>query len=126
MIYTSSTGGSKDSIVSLGIFEFMISIPLNENQPYPQFRVLNSYFSQTIYWQVNEYWNKSAPDYDFNLYQLAPYNLNGWKRCKDNMDNSERNEVWLADLENDHLYQVQFIIIKGTNADTYIIIAKKY
>ncbi|MDR2621578.1 MAG: hypothetical protein LBC48_03235 [Dysgonamonadaceae bacterium] len=117
-------GGSPDSILSLGLFEFRIYT--ENNQSHPQFRITEGYRDDTIHWQVNEYWFNNGSGYDFNLFSVSSATAYKWTYCRNGMDSSERNEVWIADLKNKHLYQVQFIILQGANVLTYIIIAKKY
>ncbi|MDR1436664.1 MAG: hypothetical protein LBI65_00955 [Candidatus Symbiothrix sp.] len=130
----SATSPKPDKIVSVGIFEFRIATE-TDNKVYPQFRLKSGSASAVYYWDAIEYWdgtpnteavNMGDSGYDFTLLRQT-VNSNTWSNCKNHMDNTERNEIWLADLKNDRLYQIQFAIIgNGSSSNVYSIIAKQY
>ncbi|MDR1919757.1 MAG: hypothetical protein LBQ65_08955 [Tannerellaceae bacterium] len=127
-------GSSPDpnQILTLGIFEFRI-----DANTYPQFRRIAGTGPASHHWQVNElmdnYPERENTDWaggsTFELKSIKDLPDNTWVNCRDGMGPTERNEVWLADLENDNMYQIQFMILgKGGSADmrTYLIVAQKY
>ncbi|MDR1914323.1 MAG: hypothetical protein LBQ68_07585 [Clostridiales bacterium] len=132
-----ATSPDETQIVTLGIFEFRI-----DAKTYPQFRRIRGTGTASHYWQVNEFMDNSpnaensdfnSSGYTFELKKKIDLSDNTWTDCKDGMGNTsgntERNEVWLADLGNDNMYHIQFMILgKGGSADTktYLIIAQKY
>ncbi|MDR2810240.1 MAG: hypothetical protein LBB84_06755 [Tannerellaceae bacterium] len=129
---------NENHVLSLGIYEFRM---VNKtNATYPQFRLAPDSRSQadtTLLWQVSKYWDNNQEaekgnGYSFWVKKKTKSELpkDGWVDCRDSMRISERNEVWIADLKNENMYRVQFLIFgSSTPANqnkTYAIIARKY
>ncbi|MDR1624309.1 MAG: hypothetical protein LBS04_04980 [Tannerellaceae bacterium] len=116
------TAADATRVISLGKFEFrMTGSGLN---PTPQFRLTGA--TATIHWQVNEY--LYHVDYPKPLFYLMEKTMtpNTWYNCLDALMNIERDEVWIADLDDDgSMYRVQFMVLGYTNF-TYVIVAQKY
>jgi hypothetical protein len=117
--------------VSIGIFEFRIWKDPAVTNPFPQFKLAAGVSPQLIYWHVNEYWDINPDaEADGTGYSFALNNANvdsgTWVDCMNSMSNLERNEIWLADLTNNHMYQIQFTIINNGSTNIYSIIAKRY
>jgi hypothetical protein len=131
-----------NNTVSLGVFEFRIN-----SSKYSQFRLADGVdLYKTVYWQISEYWDteptqpsppvtppkdidNSTGGYDFTLWSKTFNGVNGWTDCKNYLSNHERNELWIADLSNNNIYQVQFLILGDENPNinnTYLILARKY
>ncbi|MDR1884593.1 MAG: hypothetical protein LBR26_17740 [Prevotella sp.] len=124
--------------LTLGIFEFRITMASTPANSYsPQFRRIPGSNAATHYWQVNEYYDQivgtDATTITGSRFILKIYsgNANDWTNCHDAIRYlyPERNEMWLADLENDNIYQVQFMFLgpNSSNATkTFLIVAQKY
>jgi hypothetical protein len=121
--------------VSIGIFEFRMQTK-NDNRVYPQFKLAAGLAQQSVYWHVNEYWDadrnneatclgSGTTGYASTL-RRETVNSSTWVDCMNKMSDLERNEFWLADLANNHMYQVQFAIIDNGSTNIYSIIAKRY
>jgi hypothetical protein len=119
-----------NSVVPIGIFEFRMI--RRDNQDYPQFRLAPGVSPQFIYRHVNEYWDNDTSSEAIGTESGYSFRLIGssmstrWVDCINSMVTSERNEIWLADSQNGHMFQIQFIIINNDTTNTYIIIAKRY
>ncbi|MDR1881116.1 MAG: hypothetical protein LBQ78_09295 [Tannerellaceae bacterium] len=126
------TAPDENQVVNVGIFEFRI-----DNSAISQFRRVSGAGAATHYWQVGKFsdsnlnaentdWNNSS--YSFDLESKENMVDGVWENCKGNaMGNTERNEVWLADLENDNMYHVLFMILgESSGTKTYLIVAQKY
>jgi hypothetical protein len=122
-----------NKIVSLGKFEFRI-IKRSNNNIYSQFQLSSGFAKQPVYWHVNEYWDKD-PNKEASQWGESGYSFkldketispSIWYDCSNNMLDSERNEIWLADLKNNNMYQIQFITFGNGTVRTYLIIAKRY
>jgi hypothetical protein len=130
-IYTASSPDPQ-KILSIGMFEFRVEKKAN-NLIYPQFRLRAGVTSQSIYWHINGFWDidpskeasgKSESGYGF-LLRSQNVNSTTWTDCQGTIEESGRSEVWLTDLANNYMYQIQFAIINGST-NTYVIIAKQY
>jgi hypothetical protein len=122
----------ENKTLSLGLFEFRIR--KNNGKYFPQFRLSTNVGKRTIYWHVNEYWdetpnresaNRQESGYSFSLIMKEIDSIQ-WSECMNSMSKDERNEVWLADLDNNHMYQIQFMIIENGSSSTFAMIAKRY
>jgi hypothetical protein len=135
----SATSPDPKQIVSIGIFEFRMDV--RNNSTYPQFRLKTDTTQDSIYWQVNEYWDYYSTSesinledngigYSFDLKKKKSNDSRSWVDCQNSMTDMERNEIWLADLEHNQMYQIQFIIIRTSINSapfcTYSIIVKRY
>jgi hypothetical protein len=130
-----ATAPDASKTVPIGIFEFRMETNINDSFVYPQFKLADGLAPQSVYWHVNEYWDNYPNEEATNLKNSGyastlkeeTVNSSVWSNCKNLMSHLERNEFWLADLTNNHMYQVQFAIISnGTTNNTYSIIAKRY
>jgi hypothetical protein len=129
-IYKGNNPDSAQS-VSLGIFEFRIT-KKPDTKIYPQFRLMPNVAKQSLYWYTNEFWDDDATTetaggklFFFSLKEETP-SPGIWTDCKDAMQEMERNEVWIADITHNHMYQIQFLIIKNNTSSVYAIIVKRY
>jgi hypothetical protein len=132
-VFYRGTLPNENQIVELGIFQFRI-----DDNAYPQFRrVPAATTSASHYWQVGEYKDNSANSentgfsgsgYAFELKNVIDLQPGQWTNCKeDGMNHTERNEVWLADLDNDNMYHIQFMILgESSGKKNYLITAQKY
>jgi hypothetical protein len=124
--------------VTLGIFEFRITMAATPANSYsPQFRRVPGSGTATHHWQMNEYYDDAAAADATTItgsrfiLKIYSSNANDWTNCHDAIRylHPERNEMWLADLENDNIYQVQFMFL-GPNSTggtkTFLIVAQKY
>jgi hypothetical protein len=129
--------------VTLGIFEFRIT--LTTTSYYPQFRRIPGSNPASHHWLVNEYWDLQAGTdaknlgtttadgsrFDLRLKSVNNLQAGVWADCHDALSVGyiERDEIWLADLENRNIYQVQFMFL-GPNSTaaskTFLIVAQKY
>jgi hypothetical protein len=125
----------ENKVLSIGVFDFRMYA--RSNGCYPQFR-LNS-GNQTIYWQVTDYWdmntsleaaNLTDTGYSFSLVSSLNTDPTAWNDLKGSVNPTRKSEVWMADLQNDHMYQIQFVILRSgpftSSPTTYVIIAKRY
>jgi hypothetical protein len=128
--------------LTLGIFEFRIN-----NTRYPQFRRIPGSNAASHHWQVNEYSDLQAGTdakslgavtsttggsrFDLQLKTVTNLQAGTWTNCDDalSLTYTDRDEVWLADLENRNIYQVQFMFLGSNSASatkTFLIVAQKY
>jgi hypothetical protein len=117
--------------VALGIFEFRIN-----NNSIPQFRTISGTGNRSFYWQVNRYWDENPSNeatsfsnsgYASELKEENNVQANTWKDCSSNaLSNVGKTEVWLADLVNQNMYHIQFIIFGNNSPQRYLILAEKY
>jgi hypothetical protein len=68
--------------------------------------------------------------YYFRLRSMAL--TKSFQNCNESghaLTNLERDEMWLADIDNDNMYHIQFMVLGENDTasqKTYIIIAQKY
>jgi hypothetical protein len=126
-----ANSADETKILSIGIFDFRM---IRDKFDYPQFRINSGAGRQNIYCHLNKYWDSnlnteakdlSSSGYSFNVISGVP-NLNAWYSFVVDNAKTEKSEVWIADVQNNHMYQVQFIIIESSSTTTYVIIAKRY
>jgi hypothetical protein len=115
------TAADTTRVISLGKFEFR----MNESgsSPTPEFRLTPSSSKASIHWQVNEYLpiNLSiCPLFYLKIQELTP---GSWYSCLNALASGERNEVWIADLDDSgSMFRAQFMVL----GNTYVIVAQKY
>jgi hypothetical protein len=128
------TAPDESQVVNVGIFEFRIN-----GSAISQFRRVLGSGTATHYWQVGKFSDSdtgnesqvwTASGYTFELKSKANIQAGAWEDCKGTataMSNTERNELWIEDLQNDNMYHVLFMILGGSSGDkTYLIVAQKY
>jgi hypothetical protein len=142
------TQADENGILSLGEFEFRMTTELKKSvqHNYPQLR-LSSPGQKTYYWQISEYFDNIV-DSNGDMKDEWPTTTGGsvgfycqvrtvkmtdaFVNCNSvnrMLSNLERNEMWLADIDHDNMYHVQFMVLGNNDKDaqkTYIIIAQKY
>jgi hypothetical protein len=148
LIYRASKA-DETRILSLGIFEFRMK-PYNAANPQntnPQMKLSSDQpTDKTFYWHFIEYfddatgamkdrWDDKDPNkwgYYFISRQetVKKSSFTDCNRTGRLLSPLERDEMWLADKDNNHIYHVQFMVLgdeKAKNSQrTYIIIAQKY
>jgi hypothetical protein len=121
--------------VTLGIFEFRIT-----NNYYPQIRRVPGSNAAIHHWQVNEYSDLTTAEatalgtgtrFAHKIYTDKTLQAGTWTNCDDALyyPYAEKNEVWLADLDNNNIYQIQFMFLGEDLAarnKTFLIIVQKY
>ncbi|MDR2622499.1 MAG: hypothetical protein LBC48_07975 [Dysgonamonadaceae bacterium] len=131
-----STSPNQEKVVSLGIFEFRMV--QKNNATFPQFRLSPGLPQQSIYWQVNQYLDKS-PDAFADGWAKSGYSFllkdatatSAWADFSAGMTHLERNEIWLSDMQSKNIYNIQFLILgnaatENNTSRIYLIIAQKY
>jgi hypothetical protein len=132
-VFYRGTSPDATQTVELGIFEFRI----DGSNAYPQFRRIPGLKNKLHYWQVIEFYDKditsegTTRSTTTHVFELKSVNVQdgNWTNCKGGIDPARRYEVWLADMENDNMYHIRFMILgEGGSAETktYLITAQKY
>jgi hypothetical protein len=125
MIYTGS-GGDREITITLGIFQF--NMVTKGNNPRPQIKFADNIPNRTVHYQVNTYGTVNDNKYNFTTasLDLTSAKWEPFTGIPNGISSEIRAEVTVADLENDHLYLIQYLVLSNGTNHTYVIVARQY
>lgn len=126
ILYTGSTADGAKEVV-FGRFKFRLN-PDSGTTSWPQFALAEDPGSNvTIAFHMGEFWNSKGYDYTSNSSKtFTNSNWSTYQSITTTMNNSERNEFWVAYPGDANIWQVQYVILGTASPYTYAIVASMY